>query len=53
MNVNMNIVSLILKINSMQQNDNVTVSQQAHKIFLVLRACIYMQHRYLYGRFTV
>lgn len=34
MNVNMCIVSLNLKINSTQQNDNVTISQQAYKIFL-------------------
>jgi len=34
MNVNMYIVSLILKINSMLQNDNVTVLQQSYTIFL-------------------
>ena len=34
MNVNKYTVSSVLKINSMQQNDNVTVSQQLYIIFL-------------------
>lgn len=38
MNVNMYITSLILKIYSMQQNDNVPVSQQAHEIFLSFKS---------------